>query len=49
MALAHMLVLDKQELLQRSGMVEYVRRCQVGGVGGTQLAHVGDGTIDTAC
>ena len=29
MAVAHMLGLDKQELLQRSGMVEYVRRCQV--------------------
>mmetsp|Transcript_5463 Transcript_5463/g.14762 ORF Transcript_5463/g.14762 Transcript_5463/m.14762 type:complete len:536 (+) Transcript_5463:112-1719(+) len=36
MAIAHMLHLDKDELVQRSGVVEYVKRCQTyeGGLGG---------------
>lgn len=29
MATAHMLGLDKNDLASRSGMVEYVKRCQV--------------------
>ena len=29
MAVAHMLCLDKEQLLARSGMLDYVGRCQV--------------------
>lgn len=46
MATAHLLGLDddREELLRRSGMVDYVRRCQVGewklGVGGGKLYQI---------
>ncbi len=37
MAVAHMLCLDVEELVQRSGLVEYVKSCQVGGASSFDL------------
>lgn len=43
MAVAHMLNLDKAELVARAGMVDYVKRCQV------SIARCLDSFVEGSC